>query len=125
MIDQHCAIARGSIEIAGQEGDGACPLAQHAAKSQGMPDGAPLLDVVLDYSQRLVGKPLQPKNASLKIMRRNPHIEPQADNFRSLCQPREIRQHAVDMQAGIGLVTDVMQRRGKDAISHEQIDRIV
>ena len=76
MVEQHRAIARRGGEIAGQEGDRARALTQHAAKRQGLPDGAPLLDIVLDYTHRLIGKPLQPKDAGLEIMRRHPMIEP-------------------------------------------------
>src|SRR5580704_14847579 len=66
MIEQHGAISFGSIEIAGQEGDRASPLAQHAAEGQGMPDGAPFFDIMLDHAHRLIGISLQPQDASLK-----------------------------------------------------------
>jgi hypothetical protein len=41
MIERHRAIAFGGIEIARPKGDRACPLAQDAAKGQGLSDGVP------------------------------------------------------------------------------------
>jgi len=100
MVDQHGAVSLGGLEIAGQEGDRACPLTQHAAKGQGLPDGAPFLDIVPDHTQRLIGKSLQPQDAGLEIVRRHPHIEPQADDLGLLRQGRKARERAFDMMAG-------------------------
>jgi len=76
MVEQHRAIARRGGEIAGQEGDRARALTQHAAKRQGLPDGAPFLYIMLDYLQCMIGKTLQPQDAGLEIMRRHAMIEP-------------------------------------------------
>ena len=48
VFDQGGAITLGGIEIAGQIGDRACGLPQHAAEGQGMADGATFLDIALD-----------------------------------------------------------------------------
>ncbi len=99
MVEQHRAVALGGVEIARPEGDRACPLTQDAAKGQGLPDGVPFLDIVLDYAQRLIGKSLQPQDAGLEIVRRYPHIEPHADDLGLLRQGRELGERTIDMMA--------------------------
>jgi hypothetical protein len=82
MIEQHRAMAFGGIEIARPKGYRACPLAQNAAKGQGLSDGVPFLDIAVDHPQRLLGKPLQPQDSGLEIVCRYPHIEAHADDLR-------------------------------------------
>lgn len=124
MVEQHRTIARSGVEIARQKGDRACPLAQDAAKGQGLPNGIPFLDIVLDHAQRPLGKSLQPQNASLEVVRRYPHIETHADDLVLLRQRLKLDQRAIDMLARYALVTQVMQDRSEETIGHHQIDRI-
>src|SRR5262249_13980770 len=58
MVEQHRAVSFGGIEIARPEGDRACPLAQDTAEGQGVPDGLPFLDIVLDNFKGLLGQSL-------------------------------------------------------------------
>ena len=101
------------------------PLTQHAAKGQGLADSVPFLDIVLDHAQRLLGKSLQPQDASLEVVRRNPHIEAHTDDLGLLRQGRELGERAVDMMARLSLVAEIMLCRGEETIAHHQIDRIV
>ena len=101
MVEQHRAIACRGLEITGPEGDRARPLAQHAAKRQGLPDAFRLLDIVLDHTQCLIGISLQPQDARLEIVRRHPQIEPRTDDLGLPCRGRIVRERAVDMTAGI------------------------
>src|SRR5262249_50730436 len=55
MVEQHRAVARGGVDIARPIGDRACPLAEYAAKGQGLPDGVSFLDIVLDHAERPLG----------------------------------------------------------------------
>jgi hypothetical protein len=65
MVEQHCAVSLGGVEIAGPKAIGHAPDPGRC-KGQGLPDGVPFLDIVLDHAQRLLGKSLQPQDASLK-----------------------------------------------------------
>jgi len=75
-----------------------------------MIDGAPFLDIALDNLQRLIGESLQPKDASLEVMCRYPHIETQSDDLGLLRQSREARQHPLDVMPGSSLVSQIVQR---------------
>ncbi len=88
-----------------------------------MPDSVPFLDIALDDTQSPLGKSLQPKDASLEIVRRHPHIEPHADDL-LLRQVGELGERAVDMMARLSLVAEVMVSRGEETIGHHPIDRI-
>src|SRR5215472_18653489 len=124
MVEQHRAVAPSGVEIARPEGDRACRLTQHAAKGQGLPDGAPFLDIALDNPERLFRKSLQPQDARLEIVRRYPHLEPHADDLGLLRQSRKPGERTVDMMASLLLIAEVMQRRGEETIGHHQIDSV-
>src|SRR5262249_19650165 len=124
MVEQHRAVALGGVEITRQKGDRACSLAEDAAEGQSLLDDVPFLDVVLDHAQCLLGKSLQPEDASLEIMRRYPHIEPHADDLGLVGQGLKLRERAVDMIARLSLITEVMLGRREETIGHHQIDRI-
>ena len=89
-----------------------------------MSDGVPFLDIAVDHPQRLLGKPLQPQDAGLEIVRRYPHIEPHADDLRLQRQSRKLAKRAVDMMARLPLITEVMLCRSEEAIGHHQVNRV-
>jgi len=87
MVTQQGAIALRCVQMPHPKGDRACRLTQDAAIGQGLPDGVPFFDVVLDHPQRLPGESLEPQDPSLEIVRRYPHIEPQADDLGCCVKP--------------------------------------
>src|SRR6516164_4700491 len=103
MVEQHCAVALCGVEIPRPISDRARPLTQDAAQGQGLANGIPFIDVVVDDAERPIWKSLQPKDPSLKIMSRHPHIVPHADDPGLFCQGHKLGECAVDMTPRLSL----------------------
>ena len=67
VLQQHVAIAFRDIELTREESNRACGLPEHTAEGQGVT--TPFVDGLPHNTLRLIGEPLQPKDAGAEIVR--------------------------------------------------------
>src|ERR1700730_17590373 len=82
-----------------------------------MVDRDRVLDVAVDFAQRLIGAALKPEHPSERNPCCHALIELETNNVRPIDRRRIATEHALDALTRAGLVSHEMQRRSRHTVS--------